>query len=63
MACLMRHCKRMRLHGQRSKTDRSYSRTYVRVTGHFDRLPMIFSPLNQKTTLPLWLEQYSVESR
>ncbi|APD47139.1 MULTISPECIES: site-specific integrase [unclassified Synechococcus] len=49
----------MRLHGLRSKTIDSYSRTLRRVTGHFDRCPDDLSPSELKDYFAALLEQYS----
>ena len=49
----------MRLHGLRSKTIDSYSRTLRRVAGHFDRCPDDLSPDDLKEYFAALLEQYS----
>ncbi|WP_231598017.1 site-specific integrase [Synechococcus sp. CBW1002] len=49
----------MRLHGLRSKTIDSYSRTLRRVAGHFDRCPDDLSPDDLKGYFAALLEQYS----
>jgi site-specific recombinase XerD len=49
----------MRLHGLRSKTMDSYSRTLRRVAGHFDRCPDDLSPAELKDYFAALLEQYS----
>ncbi len=49
----------MRLHGLRSKTIDSYSRTLRRVAGHFDRCPDDLSPSELKDYFAALLEQYS----
>ena len=51
--------KAMRLHGLRSKTIDSYSRTLRRVAGHFDRCPDDLSPDDLKEYFAALLEQYS----
>lgn len=51
--------KAMRLHGLRTKTIDSYSRTLRRVAGHFDRCPDDLSPDDLKEYFAALLEQYS----
>ena len=51
--------KAMKLHGLRSKTIDSYSRTLRRVAGHFNRCPDDLSPDDLKGYFTALLEQYS----